>query len=349
MPTSNPLTQSESDLLHDDGVFMMNSVPALMAETLMWAVSFAAYTLRRKQYFHHKPRVILTATILSMFLLSSALFSLHVWEFMYQVKRIYLDSSIEGQSFGDKSSTTIPAINKGGFVYNILFALEFLIGDSIVLWRTWTIWYSSRRIVWLPIFLWISSLGCLLAWILTRVIQTIAKVGWRRFSILDDDPDFLLLTSYVLSLSVNATSTLLIGFKAWQYRNHLKLSYGKSSLTERISRILALLVESGVIYLTFSCMQLINFNGIRTPQQSVSGSASNIAGMVIAGIENQLLGLYPTLIIIIVNLRKTILDSPEESSSSLAEMSTVSGIVFNHIQTLSQSRDGRDGSRSPGV
>ncbi|KAF5354584.1 hypothetical protein D9758_011235 [Tetrapyrgos nigripes] len=343
---STPLTQSESDLLHGDGVFMVNSMPALMVETLMWAfhivaVSFAVYTLRRKPYFHHKPRVILTTMILSMFLIASVLFSLHIFGFAYQIKQIYLDPSVEGQSFSDKSNTTIPAINKGGFAYDILFVFEFLIGDSIVLWRTWTIWHGRRQIVWLPIFLWVASLGCLLAWIVTCAFQSIAKGGWTKFSILDDDQNILLLTSYVLSLSVNAFSTILIGFKAWQYSNHLKLYYANSSspLKERISGILALLVESGVIYLIFSCMQLINFNGIRTPQQSVSGSALNIAGTVIAGIENQILGLYPTLIIILVNLRKTMWDSPHESSSSL--MGTGSGLASNN--TLRQSKSDGDG------
>ncbi|THU85355.1 hypothetical protein K435DRAFT_869355 [Dendrothele bispora CBS 962.96] len=321
-----PLTQSESSILHSGGVFMVEYFPSLMTESLIWgfhivAISFATYLLLQKRYFHSTPRAILLTAVFLMFSLSSTLFFLHIYQFAVQAKGIYLADSLPQQSLSDKTASVQVANNKASFAQDILFAVEpnLRIGCATVgngwlcarslIWRTWSIWAPDHRIVILPIFLWIASLGSLVAWTITRVTLSIEKNGWIDFNFRNDDPDFLLLTNYILSLCVNGLSTTFIGYKAWQFKKFKRFANsGSSLLTEHIAKILSLLVESGLVYFLIFSVQLVNF----VPDPNISG----IAAAVIAGIGNQLLGLYPTLIITLVYLKKTVWDSSETNLNS---------------------------------
>ncbi|KAF9041161.1 hypothetical protein BDP27DRAFT_1455281 [Rhodocollybia butyracea] len=322
---TTPLTQSEDALLHNDGLFILQYVPGLMAETLAWAfhvytVSFAVYTLRRKGVDRSRPKTILLATVLFMFLISTTLFTLHIYQFAIRVKGIYLTSMVEGQSLTEKGAPSAVLNDKAVFASDILFGFEFLIGDAVVLWRTWAVW-STHSIVILPTVLWISSFGCLLAWVITRVTQSIEPLGWANFNFGNDDPEFLLLTNYILSLAVNGVSTILIAYKAWEHRSLIKNSFTVSSVSTRAGKTLALLLESGMIYFVLFSIQLFNF----VPNPNVSATAASI----IASLGDQLLGLYPTLIIILVHRKQTIWDSPE-----LSEARTTT--AFTSVVTVDQ-------------
>ncbi|KAF9041163.1 hypothetical protein BDP27DRAFT_1455282 [Rhodocollybia butyracea] len=243
-----------------------------------------------------------------MFLISTTLFTLHIYQFAVQVKEIYLTSTVNGQSLTEKGAPSTVLNDKAAFASDILFGFEFLIGDAVVLWRTWAVWSpTTHSIVILPIILWISSFGCLFAWVITRVTQSIEPLGWADFNFRNDDPEFLLLTNYVLSLAVNGVSTILIAYKAWEHRRLIKDSFTVSSVSTRAGKTLALLLESGMIYFVLFSIQLFNF----VPNPNVSG----IAASIIASLGDQLLGLYPTLIIILVHRKQTIWDSPEVSEA----------------------------------
>ncbi|KAF9065378.1 hypothetical protein BDP27DRAFT_1331960 [Rhodocollybia butyracea] len=304
---TTPLTQSEDALLHNDGLFILHYVPGLMVETFAWAfhvhaVSFAVYTLRGKGIDRCRPKIILLVTVLFTFLISTTLFTLHIYQFAVRFKENYFMSMADGQSLTEKGAPSAVLNDKAAFASDILFGFEFLIGDAVVLWRTWAVW-STHSIVIFPIVLWISSFGCLLAWVITRVIQAIEPLGWADFNFRNDDPEFLLLINYILSLAANGVSTILIGYKAWKYRNLIKVSFTVSSVPTRAGKTLALLLESGMIYFVLFSIQLFDF----VPNPNVSA----IAILIIASLGDQLLGLYPTLIIILVHRKQTIWDSPE--------------------------------------
>ncbi|KAF9068767.1 hypothetical protein BDP27DRAFT_1421580 [Rhodocollybia butyracea] len=309
-----PLTQSEDALLHHDGLFILGSVPGLMVETFAWAfhvgtMFFAVYALRRKGAYHSRPKTVLMVIVLFMFLVSTTLFTLHIYQFAVQVKGIYVTSMVKGQSLTEKGAPSAVLSDKVDFASDILFEFEFLIGDAVVLWRTWAVWSphgsptSTHSIVILPIVLWISSFGCLLAWVITRVTQAIEPLHWLDFNFRNDDPEFLLLTNYILSLVVNGVSTILTGYKAWKHRNLIKDSFTVLSVPTRAGRTLALLVESGMIY--FVLFSILFFDFVPNP------NTAGIAASIIASLGDQVMSLYPTLIIILVQREQTIWDSPE--------------------------------------
>jgi len=66
-----------------------------------------------------------------MFILSSTLFSLHIYQFIIQLRGSYLARALPGQSFSNKSISSEDANNKASFAQDTLFAIE--VGSLIVL------------------------------------------------------------------------------------------------------------------------------------------------------------------------------------------------------------------------
>ncbi|KAJ7587571.1 hypothetical protein C8J56DRAFT_890491 [Mycena floridula] len=124
-----------------------------------------------------------------------------------------------------------PNVERPTIIMNILadtlIRMNYLIGDSIVVWRAWVIWTDHSRV---------HMLLC---------ICLFGTLDSPRFSsllpraLIQDLPLFL----------TNFISTMLIAYKVWKYKAEIKqnlnLSHNKRT---KIERVLILLTESGSIY-----------------------------------------------------------------------------------------------------
>ncbi|KAF5365893.1 hypothetical protein D9757_011056 [Collybiopsis confluens] len=253
------------------------------------------------------PKLTLFSAIIFMFISSSTLFALHIFQFAVKLKSIHL-SEEKPMSLAQKAAPSLVLNNIAVFAGDVLFALEFLVGDFVVLWRTWAICKSPGKhsIIKVPIpvafsmFLWVMSFLCLIAWIITRLMQSIVPLGWADFTYLNDDPDLLLLSNYVLSLVVNGISTVLVGLRTW--------IEGIKSDPENI--ILVIRLWSDILY--------------------TLRSVPSIASAIVASLGNHLLGLYPTLVIIIVHMQQTTGKSSEilTSTSPTTSRRSITEIAF---------------------
>ncbi|KAF7321221.1 hypothetical protein HMN09_00211100 [Mycena chlorophos] len=131
------------------------------------------------------------------------------------------------------------------------------------------------------------------------------------------------LISWAISLGTNAACTLLIGFKAWNHRRIMKDALGdlkpvRDPSRMSVDRTLSLLVESGFIYCLFWLTQVILFVPV-----GPHGSPESLAYEVLGALGDQLSGLYPTLIILIVNARRTVWDSDKNDAEWRSGISTV--------------------------
>jgi len=130
------------------------------------------------------------------------------------------------------------------------------------------------------------------------------------------------LMSWAFSFVTNATCTILIGYKAWHHRRSIKsLNVVGSPRRMSADKMLSILVESGFIYCLFWLSQLILFFDIdrRKPMIYVYE--------VFSSMGDQISGMYPTLIIVIVNVHQTIWEPP----SSTVELGATHG-NFSTVQ-----------------
>ncbi|KAF8918703.1 hypothetical protein CPB85DRAFT_1430397 [Mucidula mucida] len=186
---------------------------------------------------------------------------------------------------------------------SIIFNFEFFIGDCVVVWRALALWEMSWKAAVLPIVSLTANLAMDLYY-----IGCMATTGWHETDGLE--PAKCLQAQkivYFLSLGINALATLMIAARAWQLRRSLA-GIGAKRRKTNAQQILLLLVESGAFYLIYwAAKSFAFFPG------SVSGEASFFAQQVLFSLANVIVGLYPTIIIVLVHMKRTAWDHVEAS------------------------------------
>ncbi|KAF9063569.1 hypothetical protein BDP27DRAFT_1334933 [Rhodocollybia butyracea] len=184
---------------------------------------------------------------------------------------------------------------------------KFWISDMVVMWRACTIcgWPRFTQIIFvifviLPVILSVVDVS--------RAHATPANLAF--------EPDLFGVTALIISLMSNLWATSLVGRKAWLHRKDIRNRLGSGSRTTAAGSILILLTESGVLY---SCIWALFI--ISTVYTMLRGSSR--ATHAIAGAVPQLVGLYPTLIILLVYLQKSHWDHKDSHDKHRPVLSTM--------------------------
>ncbi|KAJ7367568.1 hypothetical protein DFH08DRAFT_725571, partial [Mycena albidolilacea] len=173
-----------------------------------------------------------------------------------------------------------------------------IIGDGVVIWRTWAV-YQGRILA--------ISMPCIL--LLVSFVFTLIDVTCGSY----DGPlpggeqicPQAAKTSWAFSVGTNVTCTILVGFKAWQHRKMMReLNLPGKSRRMSAEKIISLLVESGFIYSLLWLSQVIAYI-----DEIPRSSPWYFVYQAFVAMGDQIAGMYPTLIIVIVNFQRTIWDS----------------------------------------
>lgn len=194
---------------------------------------------------------------------------------------------------------------------NSAVLVNYIISDAVVVWRAWVLCRrDSGRLLYLPVGLLCGASLAMIATFAMRIIITVVRVN-NDYKIepppLTRGIDVCQVASISLSLLTNLTATCLIGYQAWKYRREVQDYI--SAAVERgrgTASVLALIIESGLLY-CLSTVFMIAAMPIRLPYGTV--------GDLYAPINVQLAGMYPTLVILIVNLGMTVQESTADAKS----------------------------------
>ncbi|KAJ7835249.1 hypothetical protein B0H14DRAFT_2199266, partial [Mycena olivaceomarginata] len=182
-----------------------------------------------------------------------------------------------------------------------LYLFNMVVADCVVIWRVWALY---------PRALWVISMPCITlftAFSFGVVDVTCTFAADIHHLVLPDGGQFCsdlvgnVAWAWAFSLVTNVTCTILIGYRAWQYRRTMKsLHIVGHSRGMSADKVLSILVESGFIYCLLWLSQMIDYF-------KVSRNNSTIyIDWFTQGLGNQITGMYPTLIISIVNFKQTI-------------------------------------------
>ncbi|KAJ7594867.1 hypothetical protein C8J56DRAFT_1044589 [Mycena floridula] len=231
----------------------------------------STYLLFSKGIKAVKARIFLLALTLTMFCASLGVIAIDMSISVRQIK-----------TYGITAPTTKELNLQLRLASNVLMRLNFLLGDIVVVWRTWVIWPSFKVHVLLAICM-LGTIG--------------AVVGNGTKAALDLVRNTPASNSYSLVMTLpplitNLVATSLMGLKLWEYRRNVTASIR----TEKsIEKLLLILVESGIVFcLIWLLILLAGF--------TIFTSANNI---LILGVAVSLTGIYPTFIVIMVSLEKS--------------------------------------------
>ncbi|KAF7359794.1 hypothetical protein MVEN_00704600 [Mycena venus] len=295
---------------------IMSGTGQLMATAAAWGsyallFSIAVFLVVKKGIRNSTPRQILLFATCFMFVASTALASVDAAIYLVQF------------SGGDY----IPTSNKLQLACEVLFDSLFLMGDTIVLWRTWTLLPDQRLLVLPPMALWFGGFTCLLS-LIGIASHNGSASGWT-IGVYDAPTTLhLSMATAALSAATNFFSTLLISCKAWEHRG-LFSTQTRCGPGTRAHKIMSLLIESGFIYFGIWVIAMLNFY--------IDWKAP-VLQAVLRGGYDMVMGTYPTLIIILVHLDYTFWDCNKSlvSGSTKITLTAPSG-SFSTLQPTMRS------------
>ncbi|KAF8232235.1 hypothetical protein L208DRAFT_1397642 [Tricholoma matsutake] len=195
-----------------------------------------------------------------------------------------------GMELSEKMALSNTAITKLDFINLELPSFMWFINDIVVIWRAWVLFPQHQWVMIGPLFF-------LLLTFVTMLIAIAMAVKSQNMS------NIMSTCNFAASIVTNLLATLLIAYKLWDYQKATK-NLGLKKQQSPVQKVLFLLVESGVIFLI---LQLANL--LLTILTNTLGTAAYYAQAVFNSIYNELVAMYPALILIIVNKKHSIIDT----------------------------------------
>ncbi|KAF8911245.1 hypothetical protein CPB85DRAFT_1221073 [Mucidula mucida] len=242
------------------------------------------------------------------------------------------------------------AVEPLGLPMEALFLVNMLVGDSVVIWRAWVLWTGVSLRKRVLVFM---APAVILTVSLIFAIIALVCLGQSSFSAASSSPLSDSRTclwaepiSWALSLLTNVVTTALVGVMAWEHRRLLMIAPGQLHSKSKVNKIMVLLVESGFIYCLFWLTQVINF--IEMPDGNIY-----YLYFVLSRMGDQISGLYPTVIIVLVGLQQTVYDQTvgtlkldtmvfEDNAMIAVEEKDKFTPAFTHISRDRESDSGSD-------
>ncbi|KAN0103693.1 hypothetical protein V8E52_011718 [Russula decolorans] len=174
--------------------------------------------------------------------------------------------------------------------------LVFLLTDLVCAWRAAVLWNYDRRVLAVLALFVLGTIvagGVDLGLYLHTIFKSSDQALQEGTGVKEGDARAAILIGP--TLATNLLSTLLIGIQAWRNRDVLFNHLSRRSAAIRVEKVLAMLVESGFVYCCIWVLYLISTYRVLPDPWFAILNASLV----------YFSGLYPTVIIIFVVLRKS--------------------------------------------
>ncbi|KAF7358705.1 hypothetical protein MSAN_01209500 [Mycena sanguinolenta] len=299
--TSSPaatggLSTRDALLLEGYGRTIMQDVLSVIFEGLLFSaygVFFivALYSIIRRGL--KSPRnIIMLAVVVLLFGGSLTQWVVDVFSVFKEIQYLLMATEI---SLPHRRELADEVFDNFSSLQEVLFALSLILADAVLIWRTWAIFQGRIAAVVTPCFLLLSAF-------VFALIDITCSLDYGPLPGGDQICPQASVTTWALSVGTNVVCTLLVGFKAWQYRKMMKqLNLGGKTHRMSTEHIMSLLVESGFIYCFLLLSQVVCYIYIDPGPASPWWYISEIFQET----GQQIIGIYPTLIIVIVNFKRT--------------------------------------------
>ncbi|KAI0668138.1 hypothetical protein C8Q78DRAFT_277316 [Trametes maxima] len=314
-------SSDEATVRHNVGTDTLRSFISVTVETFLIAIysvlvfMTTCFLMRRKS----RTRAVI-GTTLAVFLMygtALALWMIDIHTVVLEIQKTLLstptDTLEEGYSKASVKSAGL------AMVEDILYAYLCNVGDAIVIWRVRAFWHreGERRILLLPAIFFLGSLSMSLS-VTYCATQQNAEMDLGAFT----HPPFcrnIQTASYSMTLATTAVATALIAYKAREYSRIHTEAFGKLSRATRAQRVMLMLVETGVLYMLFFLVQAIG--SLRSVNDSIDKHpAISFGFMIYDYMTSIIVGMYPTIIVILVHSKCSILEDRSLGDTTLGDL-----------------------------
>ncbi|KAF7373804.1 hypothetical protein MSAN_00592100 [Mycena sanguinolenta] len=329
---SAPLSATDAQALYTYGLTITEDAVGMIWETMFMSAygiffALALYSIFRKG-LKSRSSIIMLCVVVYLYATSLTLWALNVTSWFKNCHILFMgDPNIP---LPDRRDIADDNLEVFGPPEEALFMFNMVVGDTVVIWRAWVLYRKTLWAVALP------CLMLLMSFIFNVIDLTcLTGTGWSNQSAIAGGGAICAhaeLISWAFSFGTNATCTILIGYKAWEHRRAMKaLNIVNNPRRLSTDKVLSLLVESGFIYCLFWLTQYILFVDIDRTKPIIW------AYELFSSMGDQISGLYPTIIIVIVNFHQTIWES-----TSTVELGTTNPTISTVRWAPSSKRSATD-------
>ncbi|KXN87268.1 hypothetical protein AN958_09000 [Leucoagaricus sp. SymC.cos] len=271
-------------------------------------ISASTVILFRKIYYYKsKAACFLLFITIIMFGSSTVFLTMDLIDIVKRLQIILVDHP--ERSLQEKKDLADTTLQPWMWTGEMFFIFILILGDSVVIWRTWGIFRSAENFLIAPLLTWIGSvvaafyeLGCDVRhhWTVESNDPSAGSVGIKSCAKADT-------ASFSLSYATNIICTILIMYKAWMYRRSMAQYLGSAHRRTQVEKIMILLIESGAVYLALYTFQAVPIYG------GSFSAGSFVAVEAVNAIIQQAMGMYPTAIVVLVEMQKSLYDTEQVS------------------------------------
>jgi len=241
--------------------------------------------------------------------------------FMYTLTTLYTGASIANliqifqQSFFQGFSTA--PVNLP--IFSALFLINYSLTDGVVVWRAWVLCRNdSRAGLYVSLFFLCCAFLSETATIVIRIALTATPASNTTINAhLTRAIGITQVANLALSLLTNLTATTTVSLKAWRLRS----MFFSGPSQPKTGKVLVLIVESGVLY-SISLITVLIATVIPLPLGTL--------GDLYTPVNCQLAGIYPLIVLIMVNKERTL------DKAVTAFSSNNSGIAMSSLNSKGQ-------------
>ncbi|KAL0058816.1 hypothetical protein AAF712_014484 [Marasmius tenuissimus] len=258
-------------------------------------------------------------TLMAALLVMFAMSSFEFWGIVhlcFQSIQIVLVNNVD-ITYSAKQMAYIEGFTHFGSAVQVMLPLETVVGDAIVLWRAWKLCTGNKRLVFVPMLLLLATTGCSFAF-----LGCYAKNDWPIIN--PDSCNRLQISAFSLSMATNLTGTLVIGYKVWAYRQTVGEFLGQCRQRTRAEKVLVLFLESGVVYSILWIIQLVFV--LMPPVETFAGQ---VIQQAFYASSIQMVGIYPTLLVVLIYLQYSMWDSTGTFSTNATIPTSNSVTVYD--------------------
>ncbi|KAJ3997456.1 hypothetical protein F5050DRAFT_1421325 [Lentinula boryana] len=335
------MSPEESDLLSQIGTLIYYGIVVLIVDCTLYGFYLLAEFIALYLFIKHglKQRIRKILFICSLSTLATA-----TWDFVNQCAmnliqiKVSLMEPLEAglQAQADAAHRAILPW------YTMMIwpiSINIIIGNTIVLWRTWAVWENDSFIRSALLTMMFVNAGVCLS---DAIVGTIIRAQGVK-----SGNASLNTVQMFISLAINAAATGLIWVKAKKNPELVHEYFGQSeNRRERAERLVLVFTESGVVLLLFQLLYAI-FGRLNVTATQFSGV--NIAWSVIATMLNAITVLYAVAVIIMAIIDRSALDKLFKLKTTINVSLSEKHGQTTKISTLHFAEGGRQATSSTGL
>ncbi|KAJ7500283.1 hypothetical protein B0H11DRAFT_2380371 [Mycena galericulata] len=319
------MTPEEASVLQGIGNDMVHNFVAIMNETFLLTIYAvlvikAGFVLLSKERRRTGAYLLTMAAILTMFVIAVVLWTLDLANFITEAKVTLVENPNE--PIDTKYGNALDFIFRLASAQDALYAYMSLLGDAIIIHRVWMIKAYYRP--------WVLLLPCglLFGSLVATVMLTycVAAIGSDIILGNFEKPAFcrnVQIVTYVMPMVTTAVATTLLVLMTWKYRKSIMRSSALSSGSNGArksnrsqgERVLILLVESGLFYLLFFVIQVVE-DSPRVKNWVDNNAGVSFAFQLYQYCSSVIVGMYPTIIVVLAHSKHAVIDGASTSSPS---------------------------------